>query len=49
MRAFSAAQLVGVLDAVRALPDVRALESWPHLDVVKESYAAGFDVTRVDY
>lgn len=48
MRAFSAAQLVGVLDAVRALPDVRALESWSHLDVVKESYAAGFDVTRGD-
>jgi DNA-binding Lrp family transcriptional regulator len=49
MRAFSAAQLVGVLDAVRALPDVRALESWSHLDVVKESYAAGFDVTRGDH
>lgn len=48
MRAFSAAQLVGVLDAVRALPDVRALESWSHLDVVKESYAAGFDVARVE-
>jgi len=48
MRAFSAAQLVGVLDAVRALPDVRALESWSHLDVVKESYAAGFDPARVD-
>ena len=49
MRAFSAAQLVGMLDVVRALPDVRALESWTHLDVVKESYAAGFDVARVDY
>ncbi|KQY04763.1 transcriptional regulator [Mycobacterium sp. Root135] len=49
MRAFSAAQLVGVLDAVRALPDVRALESWSHLDVVKESYAAGFDVACVDH
>ena len=49
MRAFSAAQLVGALDAVRALPDVRALESWSHLDVVKESYAAGFDVARVDH
>lgn len=49
MRAFSAAQLVGMLDVVRALPDVRALESWTHLDVVKESYAAGFDVARVAY
>ena len=49
MRAFSAAQLVGMLDVVRALPDVRGLESWTHLDVVKESYAAGFDVARVDY
>lgn len=48
MRAFSAAQLVEVLDAVRALPDVRALESWSHLDVVKESYAAEFDPARVD-
>jgi hypothetical protein len=48
MRAFSAAQLVGMLDAVRALPGVRALESWSHLDVVKESYAAGFDVTGVN-
>jgi DNA-binding Lrp family transcriptional regulator len=49
MRAFSAAQLVGVLDAVRALPDVRALESWSHLDVVKESYAAGFDAVPVNH
>lgn len=43
VRAFSAAQLVEVLDAVRALPGVRALESWTHLDVVKESYASGLD------
>lgn len=47
VRAFSAAQLVEVLDAVRALPGVRALESWTHLDVVKESYASGLDVTTV--
>jgi DNA-binding Lrp family transcriptional regulator len=45
VRAFSAAQLVDVLDAVRALPGVRALESWTHLDVVKESYASGLDGT----
>ncbi|MBB2988867.1 DNA-binding Lrp family transcriptional regulator [Mycolicibacterium iranicum] len=45
VRAFSAAQLVDVLDTVRALPDVRALESWTHLDVVKESYASGLEVT----
>lgn len=48
VRAFSAAQLVEVLDTVRALPDVRALESWTHLDVVKESYASGFDAPRVN-
>jgi len=44
VRAFSAAQLVGVLDTVRALPGVRALESWAHLDVVKESYASGLNI-----
>ncbi|MCZ0730942.1 Lrp/AsnC family transcriptional regulator [Mycolicibacterium iranicum] len=43
VRAFSAAQLVEVLDAVRALPGVRSLESWTHLDVVKESYASGLE------
>lgn len=43
VRAFSAAQLVDVLDAVRALPGVRGLDSWTHLDVVKESYASGLD------
>lgn len=41
VRAFSAAQLVGVLDTVRALPGVRGLDSWTHLEVVKESYASG--------
>ncbi|WP_307786958.1 Lrp/AsnC family transcriptional regulator [Mycolicibacterium mengxianglii] len=42
VRAFSNAQLVDSLDAVRALPGVAAVESWTHLEVVKESYAAGF-------
>ncbi|WP_231750977.1 Lrp/AsnC family transcriptional regulator, partial [Mycobacterium sp. NAZ190054] len=47
VRAFSAAQLVELMDTVRALPGVRALESWAHLDVVKESYASGLNaVTR---
>ena len=41
LRAFSAAQLVELLDTVRALPGVNALESWAHLEVVKESYASG--------
>ncbi len=41
VRAFSAAQLVEVLDVIRALPDVSAAESWVHLDVVKENYAFG--------
>ncbi|BBY30664.1 Lrp/AsnC family transcriptional regulator [Mycolicibacterium sediminis] len=43
VRAFSAAQLVGLLDTVRALPGVSSLESWAHLEVVKESYASGLD------
>ncbi len=47
VRAFSAAQLVEALDAVRALPGVRTLESWTHLDVVKESYASGLEAPAV--
>jgi len=43
IRAFSSAQLVELLDTVRALPGVRGLESWSHLEVVKESYASGLD------
>lgn len=43
VRAFSAAQLVELMDIVRALPGVATLESWTHLDVVKESYASGLD------
>ena len=45
VRAFSAAQLVELLDQVRALPGVNAVESWAHLEVVKESYASGLDVS----
>ena len=44
VRAFSAAQLVELLDIVRAMPGVNAVESWAHLEVVKESYASGLDV-----
>ncbi len=44
VRAFSAAQLVEILDAVRALPGVGVVDSWVHLDVVKESYASVLDV-----
>ena len=47
VRAFSAAQLVEVLDTVRALPGVSALDSWTHLEVVKESYASGLDGATV--
>jgi DNA-binding Lrp family transcriptional regulator len=43
VRAFSAAQLVELLDAVRAMPGVSGLESWAHLEVVKESYASVLD------
>jgi len=43
VRAFAAAQLIDALDAVRALPGVRAVESWTHLDVVKETYASGLE------
>lgn len=42
VRTFSAAQLVETLDVVRSLPGVNAVDSWAHLEVVKESYAAGF-------
>lgn len=45
IRAFSSAQLVELLDTVRSLPGVRALESWTHLEVVKESYASGLDAS----
>jgi DNA-binding Lrp family transcriptional regulator len=44
VRTFSAAQLVETLDVVRSLPAVNAVDSWAHLDVVKESYASGFGV-----
>ena len=44
VRTFSAAQLVETLDVVRSLPGVNAVDSWAHLDVVKESYASGFGV-----
>ena len=47
VRAFSARQLVEVLDAVRALSGVRALDTWTHLEVVKESYASGMDPDQV--
>jgi DNA-binding Lrp family transcriptional regulator len=45
VRAFSAAQLVELLDQVRELSGVNAVESWAHLEVVKESYASGLDVS----
>jgi len=44
VRTFSAAQLVETLDVVRSLPGVNSVDSWAHLDVVKESYASGFGV-----
>ncbi len=45
VRAFSPGQLVELLDTVRALPGVNEMETWAHLQVVKESYASGFGVT----
>ena len=45
IRAFSSAQLIELLDTVRSLQGVRALESWTHLEVVKESYASGLDAS----
>jgi DNA-binding Lrp family transcriptional regulator len=38
--AASRAELVAILDAIRAVPGATVRESWHHLDVVKESYAA---------
>jgi hypothetical protein len=46
VRAYSAAQLVELLDIVRAMPGVNAVESWAHLEVVKESYAPVLDVSH---
>lgn len=43
VRAFSAAQLIEILDVVRAMPGVGVVDSWVHLDVVKENYASGLD------
>lgn len=43
VRAFSPAHLVDLLDTVRAVASVSELDSWAHLDVVKESYAFGLD------
>ncbi|MDF0529078.1 Lrp/AsnC family transcriptional regulator [Tsukamurella sp. 8F] len=36
----SAGAILGVLDALRGLPDVTAVDSWSHLRVVKEGYAS---------
>ncbi|MDF2826455.1 MAG: transcriptional regulator, AsnC family [Mycobacterium sp.] len=47
VRAFSNTQLVDAIDTVRGLPGVAAVDSWAHLEVVKESYAAGFDAPEV--
>jgi DNA-binding Lrp family transcriptional regulator len=40
MRAGATARSVTAVDAVRALPGVNEVETWTHLAVVKESYAA---------
>lgn len=40
IEAASRAELVGVLDSLRAVPGVSVRESWHHLDVVKNSHAA---------
>jgi DNA-binding Lrp family transcriptional regulator len=40
-RAFSAAQLMQIIDTVRGLPGVATVDSWVHLDVTKENYASG--------
>ncbi|TNY35063.1 Lrp/AsnC family transcriptional regulator [Thermomonospora catenispora] len=37
--ASSRAELVSVLDGIRALPGVTVRESWHHLDVIKETYS----------
>jgi DNA-binding Lrp family transcriptional regulator len=40
LRAFSTRQLLDSLDRLRALESVAAVESWTHLQIVKESYAS---------
>lgn len=44
VRAFTARQLVDLLDTIRSTPGVRAVDSWAHLQVVKETYASGLDI-----
>lgn len=41
VRAFSAAQLVGLVDVIRGLSGVGTVDTWVHLDVIKENYASG--------
>lgn len=40
VRGFSNQQLCATLDEIRAIPGAGEVETWAHLDVVKESYAA---------
>lgn len=44
VRAFTARQLIELLDTIRSTPGVRAVDSWAHLQVVKETYASGLDL-----
>ncbi|OHU63020.1 Lrp/AsnC family transcriptional regulator [Mycobacteroides chelonae] len=44
MRASSAGQLAALLDSVRSMAGVNAVDSWTHLQIVKESYSVSFDV-----
>jgi DNA-binding Lrp family transcriptional regulator len=42
VRALTSARLVEIVDAVREVDGVAAVDSWVHLDVVKENYASVF-------
>ena len=37
------ARLIDIVEAARALPDVREVEAWYHLELVKESYAVDLE------
>ncbi|MFT4265514.1 MAG: Lrp/AsnC family transcriptional regulator [Nocardioides sp.] len=41
VNATSAGQLVDLLEGLRALPGVRGIDTWGHLEYVKETYASG--------
>lgn len=42
LRTYSVAQLANITDRIRSIVGVEEVTSWAHLDIVKETYRAGF-------